>query len=86
VRNDAEAALFGFDQYGHIYIHETTHYYIRRPWKQLFVVDEQAPTRPAPLGMTLPHLGPEDITGHAPAYPRPGNSGTINSISLHFRS
>ena len=26
------------------------------------------------LGMTLPHVGPsEDIAGHAPAFPRPGN-------------
>jgi hypothetical protein len=25
VRNDPEAALFGFDQYGHVYIHESTH-------------------------------------------------------------
>ena len=32
VRNDREAALFGFDQYGHVYIHESTHYSMRRAW------------------------------------------------------
>ena len=32
VRNDSEAALFGFDQHGHVYIHESTHYSMRRAW------------------------------------------------------
>ena len=74
VRNDSEAALFGFDQHGHVYIHETTHHSIRRVWEQLFVADQSAAGRPAPFGMTLPHVGPsEDIAGHAPAYPRVGN-------------
>jgi hypothetical protein len=78
VRNDPEAALFGFDQYGHVYIHETTHHSIRGLWEQLFVTDQHAASRPAsgpaPLGMTLPHLGPsEDIAGHAPSYPLPPN-------------
>jgi hypothetical protein len=75
VRNDPEAALFGFDQYGHVYIHETTHHSIRRLWEQLFVTDQQPAGGPAPLGMTLPQLGPsEDIAGHAPpSYPRAGN-------------
>jgi hypothetical protein len=76
VRNDPEAALFGFDQYGHVYIHESTHNSVRLLWEQLFVTDQRAQSRPAPLGITLPHLGPsEEITGHAPAYPRPGNPG-----------
>ena len=74
VRNDPEAALFGFDQYGHVYIHETTHHSIRRMWEQLFVANQPAANRPAPLSMTLPHVGPsEDIAGHAPTYPRAGN-------------
>jgi hypothetical protein len=76
VRNDPEAALFGFDQYGHVYIHESTHHSVRRAWEQLFVADHYAASRPAPLGMTLPHLGPsEDIAGHAPSSPRSGNPG-----------
>jgi len=76
VRDDPEAALFGFDQYGHVYIHETTHHSIRRLWEQLFVADQHAASRPAPLGMTLPHVGPsEDIAEHAPGYPRAGNPG-----------
>jgi hypothetical protein len=74
VRNDPQAALFGFDQYGHVYIHESTHNSVRRVWEQLVVTDQHAPSRPAPLGMTLPHLGPsEEIAGHAPAYSRAGN-------------
>ncbi len=74
IRNDPEAALFGFDQYGHVYIHETTHHSIRGLWEQLFATDQQAASRPAPLGVTLPHLGPsEDISGHSPAYPLPPN-------------
>jgi len=71
VRSDPEAALFGFDQHGHVYIHETTHYSVRRVWEQLFVTDQQTSSRPTPLGMTLPRLGPsEDIAGHAPGFPR----------------
>jgi hypothetical protein len=74
VRNDPEAALFGFDQYGHVYIHESTHHSVRRAWEQLFVSDQQPASQPAPLGATLPHLGPsEDIASHTPTYPRPGN-------------
>jgi hypothetical protein len=74
VRNDPEAALFGFDQYGHVYIHETTHHCIRRLWEQLFATDQQAASRPAPLGVTLPHLVPsEDVSGHSPEYPLPPN-------------
>jgi hypothetical protein len=75
VRSDPEAALFGFDQYGHVYIHESTHQSILRAWEQLFITDQYAVNRPAPLGMTLPRLGPsEDIAGHTPSPPRPGNS------------
>jgi hypothetical protein len=75
IRNNPEAALFGFDQYGHVYVHESTHQSVRRVWEQLFVADQYAASRPAPLGMTLPHVGPsEDIAGHAPS-PRPGNPG-----------
>ena len=73
VRNDPAAAL-GFDQYGHVYIHESTHHSVRRAWEQLFVSDQQPASQAAPLGLTLPHLGPsEDIAGHAPTYPHPGN-------------
>jgi hypothetical protein len=74
VRRDPEAALFGFDQYGHVYIHETTHHSVRRVWEQLFATDQNSANRSAPLGVTLPHLGPsEDIAGHAPSPPRAGN-------------
>jgi hypothetical protein len=52
------------------------HHTVRRLWEQLFVTDQPAQSRPAPFGVTLPHLGPsEEIAGHAPAYPRAGNPG-----------
>jgi hypothetical protein len=73
VRNDPEAGLFGFDQFGHVYIHDTTHHSIRTLWEQLFA--GQA-SQPAPMGMDLPHLGPsEGVASHAPAHVLPGNSG-----------
>jgi hypothetical protein len=75
VRNDPEAALFGFDQHGHVYIHESTHDSVRRVWEHLFVADQDATSRPAPLGITLPPLGPsENIAGHAPSPTRAENS------------
>src|SRR5437870_4700665 len=42
IRNDPEATLFGFDQYGHVFIHETTHHSIRQLWEQLFVAQPPA--------------------------------------------
>jgi hypothetical protein len=35
VRNDENAALFGFDQFGRVYIHQTTHQSIQLVWQQL---------------------------------------------------
>jgi hypothetical protein len=75
VRNDPEASLFGFDQYGQVWIHQTTHDSIRELWEQLFhrqppAAGEAAAatTEPALRGFTPPHLGPsEDVAQHAPA-------------------
>ena len=75
VRNDPEAALFGFDQYGQVWIHQTTHDSIRALWEQLFhrqppMAGEPAiaATEPALAGFTPPHLGPsEDVAQHDPA-------------------
>jgi hypothetical protein len=72
VRNDPEAALFGFDQAHHVFIHETTQRSIQRLWLALTQpqVPSQAPaatlpTAPSGGGFTLPHLGPsEDIAAH----------------------
>ena len=73
IRNDPEATLFGFDQYGHVFIHRTTHDSIRQLWEQLFAT--QAPTAGGPVtgdgsalaGFTPPHIGPsEDIAQHEP--------------------
>ena len=89
VRNDDEAALFGFDPYGRVYIHETTHQSIRWVWQQLVAAHAPGPGGsvpaghggPPPFGFTLPHLGPsEDIAQHV-QIPEPrsivGNCGMI---------
>jgi hypothetical protein len=75
VRNDPEAALFGFDQYGQVWIHQMTHDSIRELWEQLFhrqppIAGERAMATPEPAraGFTPPHLGPaEDVAQHGPA-------------------
>jgi hypothetical protein len=81
VRNDEEAALFGFDQQGRVYIHETTHQSIRWVWQQLVAAHAPGPGGsppagiggPPPFGFSLPHLGPsEDIPQHIPGSSMPG--------------
>ena len=75
VHNDPEATLFGFDQYGHVFIHQTTHESIRQLWQQLFAAHAPMAGGPATAtkgsvlaGFTPPHLGPsEDVDQHAPA-------------------
>ena len=75
VRNDPEASLFGFGQYGQIWIHQTTHNSIREVWEQLFhrqplmaAEPAIAVTGPALAGFVPPHLGPsEDAAQHVPA-------------------
>jgi hypothetical protein len=72
IRNDPEATLFGFDQYGHVFIHQTTHDSVRQIWEQLFTTHTPIAGRPAagdrpPAEFSLPHLGPsEDIAQHTP--------------------
>jgi hypothetical protein len=72
IRGDPEATLFGFDQQGHVFIHETTHSSIRQLWEHLFLA--HPPVQGAPtLGFTAPHLGPsEDVAQHLP------HSGGVN--------
>jgi hypothetical protein len=75
VRDDPQAALFGFDQYGQVWIHQMTHDSIRALWEQLFhrqppMAGEPASvaTEPAFAGFALPHVGPsEDIAQHGAA-------------------
>ena len=73
--NDPEATLFGFDQYGQVWVHQTTHDSIRELWEQLF--HRQPPvaagpampaTGPASPGLTVSRIGPsEDAAGHTPS-------------------
>jgi hypothetical protein len=73
IRNDPEATLFGFDQQGHVYVHETTCRSIRLLWERLF----SAPMAPAgagplasgpmPAEFTPPQVGPsEAVAAHMP--------------------
>ena len=67
IRNDTEATLFGFDQRGHVFIHQTTHDSIRQLWEQLFAAHAPMASGPALAGFTPPRLGPsEDTTQHPP--------------------
>jgi hypothetical protein len=78
VRNDADVSMFGFDDAGHLYLHEGTHRSIRQIWGQL-VQSHSAAMRPvAEAGMpgvvarrtTAPHepgMRPEHaFPSHAP--------------------
>jgi hypothetical protein len=42
IRNDADASLFGRDESGHVYVHETTHRNIRRLREQLVLAHSSA--------------------------------------------
>jgi len=69
IRNDSEATLFGFDQQGHVFIHQTTHDSIRQLWDQLFAPHAPMANGPS-AGFNPPHLGPsEDIAQHTPGSP-----------------
>ena len=68
VRQDSQAALFGFDQSNHIYIHEMTHRSLNALWQELVVSRAAAPEAAVDAGLPgflPPHLGPsEDIAEH----------------------
>lgn len=49
VRNDADAALFGFDQFGRVYIHQSTHQSICWVWQQLIAAHAPGPGGSPPL-------------------------------------
>jgi hypothetical protein len=66
IRSDPEATLFGFDQQGHVFIHEATCRSIRHLWEQLFAgpISTAGLGGPAdgrlPSGFAPPHLGPSE--------------------------
>jgi len=67
IRDDPEVTLFGFDQRGHVFIHQATHDSIRQLWEQLFAAHAPMASDPPLAGFTPPHLGPsEDIAQHPP--------------------
>lgn len=67
VRDDPQASLFGFDQHGYVYIHETTHRSIRLVWERVLAASaaETGAGESAASGFNPPHLGPsESVARH----------------------
>jgi hypothetical protein len=72
VRNDADATLFGFDAYGHVFIHETTHRSIRRVWEALHTEAPHTGAAALPgAGFTPPRAGPSESIAEHVAFPPP---------------
>lgn len=71
IRNEHAAALFGFDQANHVYVHEVTHRSLRMLWEELVqlraaeAAGSSEPIPPPTFGFTPPRVGPsEDIAAH----------------------
>ena len=68
VRNAPDAALFGFDQANHLYIHDRTHRSISALWDALMgphATTGDATTKPTLHGFMPPRVGPsEDVAAH----------------------
>jgi hypothetical protein len=71
IRGDNAGRLFGFDEAGHVFIHETTQLSIRRLWQELVearaIAERQAAGETAPRsdGFIAPRVGPsEDVVTH----------------------
>jgi hypothetical protein len=72
IRNDPEATLFGFDQQGHVFVHEATCRSIRQLWEELCAAPaaggDPFVAGPMAAGFAPPHLGPsEAVAPHLPA-------------------
>jgi hypothetical protein len=65
INNTPDPALFGFDQAGHLYIHDATHRSIRALWETLMQPHRLSEPEPTLNGFEPSHLGPsEDIARH----------------------
>ncbi len=72
LHGERAGSLFGFDNAGHVYLHETTQASIRRVWEELVQARAAAEREPAvepvprPENFIPQHVGPsEDIAAHA---------------------
>ncbi len=78
VRGADSGGLFGFDEAGHLFVHEMTQASIRQVWEELVAAHaalerEREASAPQFEGFQPPHLGPsEDVAAHLP--PRPGGA------------
>jgi len=64
IRNDADASLFGRDDSGHIYVHETTHRNIRQLRERLVLAHSAAALNQSP---EAPGFAPESLEAKEPA-------------------
>jgi hypothetical protein len=71
IHGELAGSLFGFDDAGHVYLHETTQASIRRVWEELVQARAMAERQPAvepvprPENFVPQHVGPsEDIAAH----------------------
>ncbi len=66
VRGDAQAAMFGFDDAGQLYLHETTHCSIRQLWEQLVQAHAAEARGPGTEG-GAPGFPPQGIVPQEPS-------------------
>jgi hypothetical protein len=85
IRDDPEAALFGFDQYGQVWIHQTTDDSIRALWEQLFHRQPCWPAEPASVGnrtgaRRLFAASPRTERGYRSAWAGSGRHQLLNGV------
>jgi hypothetical protein len=71
LRGDAGGSLFGFDQFGHLYIHEVTQHHIAELWQKLAAAEAATPFRQEPPERVRMTTGP---SANGMARPAPGEA------------
>jgi hypothetical protein len=83
IRGAGAGSLFGFDQTGHLFVHDATQTSIRRIWEELVEAHaaterERAAAAPQFEGFQPPHVGPsEDVATHLPPRANAGSSAAF---------
>ena len=76
LRGDAQATLFGFDQFGRLYIHETTHRNIAAFWDHLLARDGVYPVEQPAIEAERPAKDPSsEVRG-----PQAGSGAALDEI------
>jgi hypothetical protein len=75
IHRDPQATLFGFDDHGHVYVHQETHLSVRRLWEQLERPAAPPASEMPPFGFPAPHLGPnQDVASQVQKRPEDGQT------------